>query len=148
MIVRDPEKTAVRTAQSELRLGVDAACAFCGMGELAALQEVMDPALAKAVRKAMLEEHHVLGHALDPDLKIILCRTCHAMAHETLRRGGVLMVPQGNVLDRLIASRRGLIAFLHDLVSALERDLADQEALRTFLDAGYPTWRDLWRNRK
>ena len=148
MIDRDPEKTAVRTAQSELRLGVDAACVFCGLGHLAALQEVMDPALAKAVRQAVLEEHHVLGRALDPNLKIILCRTHHAIAHETLRRGGVPMIPQDNILDRLIVCLRGLIAFLHDLSNALERHLAELEALRTFLDARYSTWRDLWRKRK
>jgi hypothetical protein len=145
---RDPERTAVRATQRELRLGVDAACVLCGKGELAALQKVRDPALAEAVRQAVLEEHHVLGRALDPELKVILCRTCHAVAHETLRRGAVSMVPQGNVLDRLITCLGGLIAFLHDLSNALERHHADLEALRTFLDAKHPTWRDLWKNRR
>jgi len=148
VIDRDPEKTAVRTAQRELCLGVDQGCLFCGNGELAALQEVLDPGLAKAVRKAVLEEHHVLGRALDSKLKIILCRTHHAMAHETFRRGAVSMVPEGNVLDRLVNFLRGLLAFLHDLSNALERHLAELEALRTFLDARYSTWRDLWKKRK
>jgi hypothetical protein len=148
VIDRDPEKKAVRTVQRELRLGVDAACLFCGLGELAALQEVLNPELAKAVRQAVLEEHHALGRALDPNFKIILCRTCHAMAHETFRRGAVPMAPQGNALDRLIARRRGLTALLHDLLNASERDLADLEALRTFLDARDSTWRDQWRNQE
>jgi hypothetical protein len=148
VIDRDPETTAVRTAQRELRLGVDAACCFCGLGELAALQEVTDPALAKAVRQALLEAHHAFGRALDPSLKIILCRSCHAIATETLRRGGVLMIPQHNVLDRLITSQRGLIALHSDLSNALERLHAELEELRAFFDAEFPTWRDLWRNRK
>jgi len=70
------------------------------------------------------------------------------MAHETLRRGAVPMITQNNVLDLLIARQRGLTAHLHDLSSSLERDLADLEALRTFLDARYSTWRRRWRNRK
>ena len=96
----------------------------------------------------MLEEHHVLGRALDPKLKILLCRTCHAIATETHRCAGVPMIPQDNVLDRLIGSLRGLIAFLHDLENALERFVIELEGLRTFLDTTFSTWRDLWRSRK
>ncbi len=147
MIDRDPESTSVRTAQAELRLGVGVACAFCGVCELAALQEVTDPKLKKAVRR-VLEEHHVVGRALDPQLKIFLCRNHHAIATETLRRAGVSMIPQDNVLDRLIGSLRGLSAFLHDLQNALERFIADLEDLRGFFDATFPTWRDLWRSQK
>jgi len=147
VIERDPESAIVRTAQAELRLGIPAACAFCGMRELAALQEVKDPKLKKAVRR-ILEEHHVLGRALDPQLKILLCRNHHAIAHATLRRAGVPMIPQENVLDRMTGSLWGLSAFRHDEQNALEQFAAELEELRVFFDATFPTWRDLWRSRK
>ena len=147
VIDRDPESTCVRTAQAELRVGVSVACAFCGIRELAALQEVKNLKLKKAVRR-VLEEHHVLGRALDSQLKIFLCRNHHAIAHEALRRAGVPMIPQENVLDRMTGSLWGLSAFQHDLQKALERYAAELNELRVFLDDTYPGWRDLWRSRK
>ena len=80
MTDRDPEKTAVRTAQRELRLGADAACALCPERSLEVLREVTGAKVAAHVREVLLELHHVLGRAHDPKLRILLCLNCHARA--------------------------------------------------------------------
>ncbi len=145
---REPTKTAVRNAKREQRLGRDAACAFCGLKEPAALLPVTDLAVADALRQTLLERHHVLGRAHDSELTIIVCRNCHAIVTESQRCGAVPMRPQANVLDRLIACLRSVAALLEDARNAVERFLEDLEVFASFLDAQLPSWRKLWRNRK
>jgi hypothetical protein len=148
VIVRDPEKTAVRTAQSELRLGVGAACAFCGERSLEVLREATDPKVAAHVREVLLERHHVLGRAHDPKLRILLCLNCHARTTEGQLRNAVPMQPQDNFLYRLRAALQSVAAFLEEALAAVERWLKDLDDFISFLDTKCPTWLDLWRNRK
>jgi len=148
VIDRDPEKTAVRTAQRELRLGVDKACAFCGERSLEVLREVTGPKIAAHVREVLLELHHVLGRAHDPQIRILLCLNCHARATEGQLRNAVPMQPQDNFLYRLRAALRSVAAFLEEALAAVERWLKDLDDFISFLDTKCPTWLDLWRNRK
>lgn len=142
-------KTFVREAKREQRLGRDAVCVWCGVRDLEALREVpKESSLAAVIRKSIMEEHHVLGRANDPDLKIILCLSCHAIASESQRREVVPLKPQKNALDHIIASHKANACFLRDYAIAEDRKVEELEALAGFLDSEYLDWRTRWSNRK
>ena len=144
---RNPRKTAGRRARRYQRLGPDAWCRWCGEGSPETLREVASPEIADRLHGALLERHHVLGCAYDSDLTLILCLNCHALATEDQLRLEVPLEPSDNTLDRLIACGRGLSAFLQSSQYAVERRNRELEALRTFLDSNFPTWRDQWKSR-
>lgn len=148
MVDRDPTKTAVRKARRQRRLGRNAACAWCGEGALETLRAVNDAALAERVRQTLLERHHPLGRAHDPRLTIILCRNCHARATEGQRRSAVPMEPQNKVLNHAIARLRASGVFHRDAADAEDRMADKLEQFAGFLDTEYPTWSELWKNRK
>lgn len=145
---RDPVKTAVRRARRQQRLGSEASCAFCGVPDQESLRSVDDPKLRDRIRQRLLERHHPLGSAQDPELTITLCRNCHALATESLRCADVHMVIQGNPLDRQIASSKAWGAFYRDAAEAEDRMVEDWEEFSDFLDDECPDWRERWRNRK
>ena len=145
---RGPTRTEVREARRRQRLGPGAACVFCGEGALEALKRVTDPALASAVRRVLLEAHHPLGRANDPNLTIVLCRNHHAKATESLSRGAVPMWFQSHVLDREIARRKAWAVFLRDAANAEDRAAEELEGVAEWLDADLPDWRARWERRK
>jgi hypothetical protein len=102
-----PIRTARRKALRQNRLGDDAFCLFCGYACLESLTNVSRKWLeARGVSKdwidRLLEKHHVVGEAHDPDLTITLCLNCHREITEGLAREGVIMRPERN-LRKLIA---------------------------------------------
>lgn len=135
MVDRDPTRTAAREARRRKLLGPDASCALCGVRWL----EMLRNACA-----GLLEKHHVLGRAHDPELTIVLCHNCHTRATEAQRRGEVPMKPQSNVIDRAIAALKSLEAFLEAALDALARWIADLEGFLKFLDTKFPSWRKRW----
>ena len=91
-----PIRTARRKALREERLGKDAFCLFCDYGCLESLTQVSRKWLeSKGVSpdwlKRLLEDHHGVGEAHDPDLLITLCLNCHREVTEGLAREGVSM---------------------------------------------------------
>ena len=73
-----------------------------------------------------------------------MCKNCHAVVQESLRRAGVVeWEPIADTfLERRIAMRRGEADFLC-LLAESNRMAADRdEALLSRLDAELPTWRD------
>jgi hypothetical protein len=125
--VSDPQpiRTARRKSQREDRLGTDAFCLFCGYACLESLTHVSRKWLeAKGIPKRyldrLLEEHHIIGHAHDPDLVVTLCLNCHSEITEGLAREGVGMRPQKN-LHRLIAQVFRASAVLFDALAASYR---------------------------
>ena len=146
---RDPVETAVREARREQRLGRDAACVLCGLRDLESLCEVRKGSpLFAVIRKILLEEHHVYGRANDPNWKCTLCRNCHARVSESQRREKVPMKPQADILDRAMARRKALAAFLRDAAIAEDREFEELEALAGFLDSDNPGWRARRKKRK
>jgi len=102
-----PIRTARRNAQREERLGKDAFCLFCGYGCLESLTQVTRKWLeSKGVSPdwidRLLEDHHIVGEAHDPDLLITLCLNCHREITEGVAREGVSMHPEKNV-PKLVA---------------------------------------------
>jgi hypothetical protein len=145
---RDPVKKAVRRARRQQRLGSEASCALCGVADQESLRIVEDPKLRDRIRQIVLERHHPLTSAQDPDLTIILCRTCHALATESLRCAGVPMMIQGNPLDRQIARCKAWGAFYRDAAGAEDRMVEALEEFSDFFDDEYADWRERWGNRK
>jgi hypothetical protein len=99
---RHPIRTARRKASREERLGKGAFCLFCGYGCLESLTNVSRNWLeSKGVSQdwidRLLEDHHVVGEAHDPDLMITICLNCHREITEGLMREGTSMHPEKNI---------------------------------------------------
>lgn len=104
---QNPIRTARRKALREERLGKDAFCLFCGYCCLESLTQVTRKWLeSKGVSPdwidRLLEDHHVVGEAHDPDLLITLCLNCHREVTEGIAREGVSMHPEKNA-PKLVA---------------------------------------------
>jgi hypothetical protein len=101
--VRDqqPIRTARRKTLRQDRLGSNAFCLFCGYACLESLTLVSrkwleQRGVPKGWINRLLEEHHILGEAHDPDLTVTLCLNCHREITEGLAREGVSMRPEKN----------------------------------------------------
>jgi len=104
---QSPIRTARRQVLREDRIGSQAFCLFCGYACLESLTQVSRKWLeAKGISPSrldrLLEEHHIIGDAHDPDLMVTLCLNCHREITEGLACEGVSMHPEKN-LRRLIA---------------------------------------------
>lgn len=102
-----PIRTARRRTARQDRLGSNAFCLFCGYACLESLTQVSRKWLeARGISQdwidRLLEKHHILGEAHDPDLIVTLCLNCHREITEGLAREGVSMRPEKN-LHKLMA---------------------------------------------
>jgi hypothetical protein len=102
-----PIRRARRKANRKDRLGSNAFCLFCGYACLESLTPVSrrwleERGIPKDRLNRLLELHHVLGEAHDPDAIITLCLNCHREITEGLASESVSMHPETNLL-RLIA---------------------------------------------
>src|SRR5258706_587809 len=96
---RDPIASEARRAKRERLLGDSPACVRCGLAEIDSLI---------AVKRGVLEAHHVVGRANDEDLTVALCRNCHAVVTERYRDAGVSLNRPPTVLHQLAAILRAL----------------------------------------
>jgi len=124
-----PIRTARRNALREERLGKDAFCLFCGYGCLESLTQVSRKWLeSKGVSpdwiKRLLEVHHGVGEAHDPDLLITLCLNCHREITEGVAREGVSMHPEKNV-PKLVALMLRATAVLFECLAKSYRKWAN-----------------------
>jgi hypothetical protein len=104
---RQPIRTARRKVLRKARFASNNFCLFCGYACLESLTRVTRRWLeAKGVPRdfldRLLEDHHSLGEAHDPELIVTLCLNCHREITEGLAREGVSMRPETN-LRKLIA---------------------------------------------
>jgi hypothetical protein len=132
----DPLANDLRRARRSRKLGSDAACALCGITE---------PAVLDRTRR-LLEQHHALGQDIDPDLTVVLCRNCHALATARQHDTGVAnsnTEPATTVLHRLDQALRSLASLLQLLADAFFRWASMLRALIVALDQHAPTWRTL-----
>ena len=130
---RRPIQTARRKILREDRIGRNAFCLFCGYACLESLTQVSRQWLeSKGIPKnrldRLLEEHHIVGEAHDPDLMVTLCLNCHREITEGLAREGVSMRPERDI---------------HKLIALVLRGSA---VLFEFLASSYRKWASLLEN--
>jgi hypothetical protein len=121
-----PIRTARRKALREERLGKDAFCLFCPYGPLESLTKVSRKWLeSKGVSKdwlaRLLEDHHVVGEAHDPDLLVTLCLNCHREVTEGLAREGVSMRPEKNISKLIALMLRASAVFFEALAKSYRK---------------------------
>lgn len=70
-------------------------------------------------RKVRIEQHHVAGRNHDPEFTAPLCRACHALATEHLRRADVDMRYENDPVERVRKALKATAVFLQMLAEAL-----------------------------
>jgi hypothetical protein len=120
----DPAANDRRAAARRRKLGPNAACVLCGQRHPDTL---------------ILERHHIALVENEPAVAVALCKNCHAVAQESLRRAGVvewapvsetflereaeMLRGEADFLDLLAESRRKMAASIEALVSRLDREV-------------------------
>jgi hypothetical protein len=126
MVDQYPIRTARRKALREERLGKDAFCLFCGYGCLASLTKVSrnwleSQGISKGWIDRLLEDHHSLGEAHDPDPIVTLCLNCHREITEGLAREGVSMRPEKNFSKLVVLMLRASAVFFETLAKSYRK---------------------------
>lgn len=121
-----PIRTARRKALREERLGKNGCCLFCGYGCLESLTKVSSKWLeSKGLStdriERLLEDHHVVGEAHDPDLFVTLCLNCHREITEGLAREGVSMRPEKSVRKLVALILRASATFFEALAKSYRK---------------------------
>jgi hypothetical protein len=102
---RYPSRTAGREMRRLQRLGIGPLVCFrCGyIDPIALIRVKVEWLVAKGLPKSIFEDHHIVGEKHDPDLTVLICRNCHALATEGLLRAGVSMqaAPDDDTRDAL-----------------------------------------------
>lgn len=121
-----PIQTARRKVLREDRIGKNAFCLFCGYACLESLTQVSRKWLeSKGITKdrldRLLEKHHVVGEAHDPDLMVTLCLNCHREITEGLAREGVSMHPERDIHKLIALVLRGSAVLFEFLASSYRK---------------------------
>lgn len=127
----DPIKNEARRARRQAQLGADAVCILCGETQWEALT---------TIRRSLLERHHVVGKVNDAQLLVPICRNCHGVVTEDLRRVGASMDAPRTVMDKIVAVLRALGAMLVRIGESLLEWADELDALKRGLDREYPEW--------
>jgi hypothetical protein len=119
-------RTARRKVLRKDRFGGNNFCLFCGYACLESLTRVTRQWLeAKGVPRELLdrllEDHHVIGEAHDPDLIVTLCLNCHREITEGLAREGVSMYPERNIYKLVAVVLRGSAVLFEFLASSYRK---------------------------
>ena len=131
---KNPIKNDARRTARESQIGSERTCRLCQEADIASLTR--GP-------RSLLEEHHVVGQANDPDLTITLCFNCHRKLTERMRANGTSMHTPKTCLDQLVAFLLGLAAFFRMLSEKLTEWASKPGNLATALDTNYPNWRTM-----
>jgi len=123
---QQPMRTARRKVLRKARFGGNDFCLFCGYACLESLTRVTRQWLeAKGVPRELLdrllEDHHVIGEAHDPDLIVTLCLNCHREITEGLAREGVSMYPERNIYKLVALVLRGSAVLFEFLASSYRK---------------------------
>ena len=127
-----PINTEARRARREQRLGAGATCVLCGESALEVLTQIP---------RSLIEQHHVVGKNHDSNLKISVCRNCHAKFHEQTAQEGADLREAPMLLERLLNMLKSLAVFFRMLGDALGEWARRVERLIRDLDKGFPEWR-------
>ena len=131
MAAPDPAGDDLRLSRRLAKLGRGTACARCDESDPFAL---------------VLHDHHVALEANDPETTCRLCLNDHAIAHERLRRIGVVEweIAAPSFLERQVMKFHALADFHRLLADGWDRDAQDLAAFVEWLDAAAVPWRK-WR---
>ena len=130
----DPIQNDVRKRAWKQRFGPKPVCVLCRFDQ---------PEGLTLVSWSMIDVQHVHGAKHDPDLKVPICRNCHARITELNRQAGASMTEPANLLEHLLTVLRALGAFFRLLGEAL---LKLAEKLYYFilsLTESYPGWHEM-----
>ena len=123
---------AARRAERRRNLPPGAACMLCGESE---------PELLRQVGRRLLEKHHHLGRANDPEATVTLCRNCHWRCSLGQLDDAVPLASQETALERDIAALLNLASFFQQCGAAIGRLVATLIRHREGLDRDHPDWR-------
>ena len=129
----DPLGPAVRKTRKVRKLGPNARCIGCGLS---------NPSVLVRVKRTVLEQHHPLGNAHEPDLTVPVCRNCHARLSAGQTDDGVRLEPQPTGLERLVAIFQAFVSFLGALAKILLEWVIRGLAFIAGLDSDYQGWRE------
>ena len=134
MVEKDPIGGDARRRRRRRRVPPEAACSFCG---------VQNPEALVEAGLSLIEGHHVVGEAHDPELRAWVCRNHHAMLHERLREVGLDLERDAspNVLERIVGIFRALGAFFAVLAEHLLGWAEEVAAIVRRLDLDHSGWR-------
>jgi len=121
---KNPKRTARREAKQRRRVPPGDVCVFCGED---------DP--------RVLQEHHVMGRAHEPDLTVTSCLNDHAKATDGQFQEEAPLSATGNILDRVAAIFDVLAAFFRFLADSFNRLAGQVRNSIGKLDAEHPEWR-------
>ncbi len=111
----NPARSARRKTELRERLGLEQPrCIYCGFPELVALRRI----------PGKLPEHHPLGRNHDPDLTVIACLNCHAVAHELVDDAGVVLEPVSDPVTRVATMLRAEAVHLEMLANSKRKQAA------------------------
>jgi len=131
----DPFGPSGRMHRRRQKFGASPRCALCGCEDIQILSY-------QRVPRSIIEEHHVVGRAHDPELVVLLCRNCHARVSARQVDAGVDLKPKTNVLEWLIGMLRNIAVLCGELAPRI-REWADYgDRLVAGLDHDFPGWRD------
>lgn len=121
-----PIRTARRRVRREIRLCDKSFCLLCGYACLESLTTVSRDWLeARELPQdwidRLLEKHHVIGQAHDPDLTVTLCLNCHRVITEGLMREGVSMYPERNALKLIALMLRASAVLFENLAASYRK---------------------------
>jgi len=137
MLEQNPIQNDSRHARREQLLGREPRCARCDCAEFDALIPT---------KHRLLEKHHIAGRNHDPDLTLVLCRNCHAILTEQLRKNGADMREQPTLLERIVAILRAIGTALTFIGQALLRWAEELARFILDLDASDFAWREMGKN--
>lgn len=129
-----PARNVARRARRANVFGPEAVCQWCGYA---------NPVALVAVKKTLLEEHHVFGAAFDDGTRIALCRNCHAELTEGTQATGATMRPQRSLFEILIQVNHALEVFHRSASLAHGRWARGLETRVNALDEGFSDWRSI-----
>ena len=121
---KNPKRTARREEKQRRRVPPDAVCIRCGESA-----------------PYLLEGHHVMGQAHEPDLTAPLCQNCHRKATEGQLREEVPLSATDNLFERVAAIFDALAAFFRFLADSFNRLAGQVRDSIGKLDAKHPEWR-------
>lgn len=144
----DPIGNDARQARRERTFGPDAVCVLCLEPDLATLREVdprilrgLDSAVLRRCKRSTLEFDHLVGRAIDKDLKLPMCHNCHLEVTELRRRVGASMKAPPTTLHAVRSAVLSLVAAMPK-AQAFGAKMADGiNGVIDGLDRELPTWR-------
>ncbi|HZR66863.1 MAG TPA: hypothetical protein VFA85_17110 [Terriglobales bacterium] len=131
MIERDPIGNDARDAEHLLELGpTPHICLFCGLSDPEWLIAKTANWLLARVPRTVLEQHHVVLEAHDPDFKVLLCILCHFKVSQGYLKAGITFTCEPDPRKRVALMLRNLALFREFEADALRKWARELEEIQ------------------